>query len=100
MKAYKIKGRGGSTLKFNGECIASVEALNHDDTVRCIMHLYETNSDYVCLRIDRPETIDKRFRFERCKDSLSIYQFFGTEPLANYLYGVAGLVVPGLRKNT
>jgi len=31
---------------------------------------------------------------------IEIYQFFGTEPLANYLYGSAGIEVPGLRKTT
>lgn len=100
MKSFEITGRGGSTLQFTGECIVSVEALNHDDSVRCIMCLYATKTDYVCQRIDRPGTIDKRFSFERCVDSLTVYQYFGTEPLANYLYGVAGLTVPGLRKVT
>lgn len=97
MKAHKINGRAGRTLEFIGDCVAHVDALNHDDTVRCTMRLYVTSTDYVCQRIDRPGTIDVRFSFERCENTLTVYQFFGTEPLANYLYGKAGLAVPGLR---
>lgn len=97
MTAFEIEGQGGRTLQFKGKCIASVEALNHDDTIRCAMRLYATDSDYVCHRLDRPDTIDRRYSFARCENSLTVYQFFGTEPLANYLYGVAGLGVPGLR---
>lgn len=100
MTKFEIGGRGGSALQFTGDCIASVEALNHDDTVRCVMRLYKTKTDYVCHRIDRPNTIDARLSFERCNDSLTVYQFFGTEPLANYLYGITKLVVPGLRQNS
>lgn len=99
MKSFEIDGRGGVTLQFQGRCIASVDALNHDDTIRCSMRLYKTKVDYVCHRIDRPNTIDRRVNFERCVDALSVYQFFGTEPLANYLYGMCGLTVPGIRKN-
>lgn len=87
-------------LQFSGDCIAHVEALNHDNTVRCVMRLYATKTDYVCQRIDRPGTIDSRNSFERCANSLTVYQYFGTEPLANYLYGVAGLTVPGLKKKS
>lgn len=97
MSSFKITGRGGSTLQFDGKCLVDVEALNHDDTVRCAMRLYTTETDYVCFRVDRPCTINERASFERCTDILTVYQFFGTEPLANYLYGVAGLAVPGLR---
>ena len=97
MKEYELQGKGGRTTRFKGECIASVEALNHDDTVRCAMRLYVTGSNYVCHRIDRPETIDQRHKLEFCPDALSVYQFFGTEPLANYLYGIAAIAVPGLR---
>lgn len=96
---FDIEGRGGSALHFTGQCIVDVEALNHDDTVRCVMRLYKTESDYVCQRIDRPNTIDKRNSFERCSDILTVYHFFGTEPLANYLYGIAGFDVPGLKKS-
>ena len=32
--------------------------------------------------------------------ALAVYGFFGTEPLANYLYGLAGLAVPGLTGGT
>lgn len=100
MIQYEIEGQGSSRVKFTGKCIASVQALNHDDSVRCVMTLYSTKTDYVCQRIDRPATIDQRCRVERCIDSLTVYQFFGTEPLANYLYGVTGLDVPGLRRST
>ena len=93
-----LKGQGGTLLTIDGECLAQVEALNHDDTVRCVMCLYRTNDDYVCQRIDRPGTIDVRYRFERCVNAFEVYQFFGTEPLANYLYGRVGLEVPGIRK--
>lgn len=99
MTLFEIEGRGGRTLQFMGECVATVEALNHDDTVRCALRLYATETEYVCQRVDRPGTIDRRISVERCADSLTVYQFFGTEPLANYLYGVAGLGVPGLRTN-
>ncbi len=102
MRFFELNGSGGSNLRFSGECIASVEALNHDDTVRCSMHLYrEENAKanaYICHRIDRPNTIDVRYRVERCADVLTVYQFFGTEPLANYLYGITKLEVPGLRQ--
>ena len=98
MKSVELKGQGGSSLVFFGELIASVEALNHDDTVRCSMHLYRENHAYICQRVDRPNTIDVRYRVERCADVLSVYQFFGTEPLANYLYGITKLSVPGLRQ--
>lgn len=100
MNSYNIAGQGGSALQFTGQCIANVEAMNHDETVRCVMRLYTTETDYVCERIDRPNTIDIRFSYERCEDILTVYQFFGTEPLANYLYGVAGLEVPGFKKNS
>lgn len=99
MNSFEIKGRGGVTLQFEGRCIANVDALNHDDTVRCTLCLYKTKLDYVCHRIDRPNTIDQRFSFERCVNALEVYQFFGTEPLANYLYGMCGLYIPGIRKN-
>ena len=97
MKSVELKGQGGIALRFTGSCIARVEALNHDDTVRCEMCLYTAEDGYVCQRIDRPNTIDVRYRLERCDDILGVYQFLGTEPLANYLYGVATMAVPGLR---
>lgn len=86
------------TIEFEGKCLADVCPQNHDDTVRCIMRLYQTQDDYVCQRIDEPESVDAVFHIERCDNALSIYQFFGTEPLANYLYGSAGIEVPGLRR--
>lgn len=98
MKDFEIKGQGARTIKFSGECIVSVEALNHDDTVRCELHLYKTEDGYMCQRIDRPDTLDTRYRLENCKDIFSVYQFFGTEPIANYLYGMMGFSVPGMRK--
>jgi len=98
MKRYVLTGRGKQEHEFEGVCIASVEALNHDDTVRCAMSLYTSEGGYVCQRIDRPGTIDVRYNLEFCKDTLSVYQFLGTEPLANYLYGCASLPVPGLRE--
>jgi len=100
MKSVELKGQGGVVLRFTGSCIACVEALNHDDTVRCEMSLYVTDDGYICQRVDQPNTIDVRYRLERCEDSLSVYQFLGTEPLANYLYGYAELTVPGLRHVT
>ena len=100
MKLFELRGQGGRLLKIAGECVVSVEALNHDDSVRCAMSLFKTETDFVCQRIDRPCTIDVRYRVERCNNSIDIYEFFGTEPLANYLYGCAGLHVPGLRIHT
>ncbi len=97
---HKLQGQGGKLLQIEAECIAVVEALNHDDTVRAEMRLYQTSSSYVCQRIDRPCTIDVRYKLETVDDEIGIYQFFGTEPLANYLYGCAGITVPGLRNVT
>jgi len=97
---HSLQGYQGDVLQFDGDCVASVEALNHDDTVRCIMRLYKTKNDFVCQRIDEPTTKDACYRLERCTETIEIYQFFGTEPLANYLYGSAGIEVPGLRKTT
>jgi len=85
-------------MTFVGESVVSVEALNHDDTVRCEMHLYKTDDGFICHRIDRHRTLDARYSLEKCKDILSVYQFFGTEPLANYLYGMMGFSVPGMRQ--
>jgi len=93
MNEITIKGVGGQTMTFVGESIMDVEALNHDDTVRCEMHLYKTDSGYLCQR-----TLDVRYSHENCKDILGVYQFFGTEPLANYLYGLVGFSVPGMRQ--
>jgi len=92
-----LQDQKGDIVQIDGTCVAKVEALNHDDTVRCVMSLYQTSNDFVCQRIDEPETENTWYRLERCNDELEIYQFFGTEPLANYLYGRAGIEVPGLR---
>jgi len=100
MKPLELRGQGGQVVQVSAECIAQVEALNHDDSVRCIMCLYRTEADFICQRVDNPESLDVRFRLEHCEDHLSIYQFFGTEPLANFLYGCAGIRVPGLRNST
>jgi len=94
----ELKGKGGKIFKFIGQGVAHVEALNHDDTVRCEMHLYKMDNHYVCQRIERPARLDVRYRVEICKDIFSVYQFFGTEPLANYLYGSVGFAVPGMRR--
>ena len=82
---------------FEGICVAYVTALNHDDSVRRLFRLYEVDEDYAAERIDDPGTIDVRYWGARCSDTQSIYDFFGNEPLANYLYGVMRLPVPGLR---
>ncbi len=88
-----------SQLSFDGICIADVVALNHDDTVRRLFRLYQTDQCYVAERIDNPATIDVRYWGSVCGNSQSVYEFFGNEPLANYLYGTAGLAVPGLHSN-
>ena len=82
---------------FEGVCVAHVTALNHDDSVRRIFRLYEVNEHYAAERIDDPDSIDVRYWGAKCTDTQSIYDFFGNEPLANYLYGVLKLPVPGLR---
>jgi len=100
---FKLRGAEGVT-EIIGECLVKVEARNHDDTVRCVMSLYQTESktqtNYYCHRIDYTDSGDTYYRLERCSNSLEIYQFFGTEPLANYLYGRAGIAVPGMRFTT
>lgn len=98
MKQLALKGQGGEIFTFNAENLMSVEALNHDDSVRCEMHLYALDVGYVCQRVERPGTIDSRYRLAVCEDIMSVYQFFGTEPLANFLYGSVGFAVPGMRQ--
>lgn len=83
--------------EFDGQCLARVVALNHDDTVRRMFAVYLREPGYVAERIDDPDTIDVRYWGRCCKDTLSLYDFFGNEPLANYLYGCLKLAVPGLR---
>jgi len=83
--------------EFDGHCLASVVALNHDDSVRRSFRLFKTASGYVAERIDGPDTIDIRHWGAICSDVFDVYDFFGNEPLANYLYGHLGLTVPGLK---
>lgn len=83
-------------LEFSGRRLASVVALNHDDRVRRQFSVYSHGLRYVAERIDSPDTIDVRFWGQICDDSQGIYDFFGNEPLANYLYGTMRLNVPGL----
>lgn len=85
-------------LSFQGDCIASVAALNHDDSVRRIFRLYKCDARFVAERIDSPGTLDVRYWGAECADVLQVYDFFGNEPLANYLYGVLKFHVPGLRQ--
>ena len=70
--------------------------MNHDDSVRRRFRVYAVGDRYVAERIDDPDTIDVRFWGEECADVIALYQFFGNEPLANYLYGRLELAVPGL----
>ena len=84
-------------LSFEGQCLAHVTALNHDDSVRRLFRLYAWGAQYVAERVDDPGTIDVRCWGAVCVDTQSIYDFFGNEPLANYLYGVLALPIPGLR---
>lgn len=87
-------------IEFEGRCVARVSALNHDDTVRRQFAVYTLpDKHYVAERIDDPGTIDARFWGARCVDELDIYEFFGNEPLTNYLYGSLGINVPGLQLN-
>ncbi len=96
MKNYELTGKDGSKINVVGDCLASVAALNHDDTVRCTMRLFRTTAGYVCESVDNPHTTNSQYTIEKCEDELSVYQFFGTVPLANYLYGTARMAVPGL----
>lgn len=82
---------------FEGECIASVIAMNHDDSVRRSFKLYRCVDSYVAERIDNPDTLDVRYWGCECSNEADVYDFFGNEPLANYLYGRLQFKVPGLR---
>jgi len=84
-------------IAFEGRCIVRVAALNHDGNVRRQFSVYSNKSEYVAERIDDPGTIDVRFWGAKCAALTDVYDFFGNEPLANYLYGRLGLEVPGLR---
>jgi len=96
MGSYTVHCDKQSVLAFEGVLQAEVVALNHDDSVRRRFAVYRTDYDYVAERVDYPDTIDVRYWGARCDDILAIYQFFGNEPLANYLYGCLKVSVPGL----
>lgn len=91
-----IKLNRQDKLVFEGVCIVDVVALNHDNTIRRRFRLYTTDTHFVAQRIDYPDTIDVRYWGAECSDVQAVYDFFGNEPLANYLYGQADLAVPGL----
>ena len=89
------------TLEFEGECLARVHALNHDDSIRRQFSVYHIDGgEFVAERLDDPGTINVRQWAARCKDSAELYEFFGNEPLANYLYGSLNIDVPGLRQSS
>jgi len=88
------------SFEFYGTCLARVAALNHDDRVRRQFSVYSDQSGFVAERIDDPDTIDVRYWGARCASALDIYEFFGNEPLGNFLYGKLGIDVPGLRQVT
>ena len=83
-------------FEFEGHCLARVVALNHDDSIRRQFSVYANGAEYVAERIDDVGTLDSRVWGVRCQDTQELYDFFGNEPLANYLYGQLGLSVPGL----
>ncbi|MFT5894330.1 MAG: hypothetical protein ACI8VW_001199 [bacterium] len=86
-----------SEITFQGIRLAKVQALNHDESVRRQFCVYQTTDGFIAERIDCPGTIDVRYWGEKCADVLAVYDFFGNEPLANYLYGCVKFNVPGLR---
>ncbi len=95
---FSVRLSRSDTLEFDGECLARVVALNHDDTVRRQFCVYAYGSKFVAERVDYPDTLDVRYWGACCSDSVAIYDFFGNEPLANFLYGSLGISVPGLRQ--
>ncbi len=96
MASYTIRRDRKSVFTFEGVLKAEVVALNHDDSVRRKFAVYRTESAFVAERVDYPDTIDVRYWGIECADILALYQFFGNEPLANYLYGCLKVSVPGL----
>ena len=92
-----VKLSAKESYDFDGDCLASVAALNHDGSVRRQFHLYATMTGYVAARVDDPDTIDIRYWGAVCATVTEVYDFFGNEPLANYLYGHVGFTIPGLR---
>lgn len=93
----KVHLSGEETFIFDGTCLGRVVALEHDDSVRRQFSVYSYETGYVAECIDRPENSNARSRAALCEDIGAVYDFFGNEPLANYLYGVLRLSVPGLR---
>lgn len=95
---YEVRQGQDATIQFEGQCLADVVAWNHDDTVRRRFRLYRRSisCDYVAERIDDPDTIDVRYWGSVCQDVNDVYQFFGNEPLANYLYGLMRFTIPGI----
>lgn len=93
----KVRLSADETLVFEGNCLGRVVALNHDETVRRQFSVYSHETGFIAECIDRPGGSDARSRAARCADIASLYDFFGNEPLANYLYGVLHLNIPGLR---
>lgn len=94
---HSIRLSANKSHEFEGQCTASVVALNHDDSIRRQFVLYETSTGYVTERIDDPDTLDVRYWGAVCFSVIDVYDFFGNEPLANYLYGRAGFTIPGLK---
>lgn len=97
MQTLLVKLNRHSDITFQGIQLAKVQALDHDDSVRRQFCLYQTKAGFVAERVDHPGTIDVRFWGAECADVLAVYDFFGNEPLANYLYGCVKIAVPGLR---
>lgn len=85
-----------SHIDFDGHCLAGVVARNHDGSIRRCFRLYTRGDGFVAERIDDPGTIEVRFWGCECRSELDVYEFFGNEPLANYLYGRLRFSVPGL----
>ena len=99
MRTTTVKLNRHSEITFQGIQLADVHVLDHDDLVRRQFCLYQTAEGFVATRIDYPDTIDVRYWGCECADVLAVYDFFGNEPLANYLYGRVKFNVPGLRVN-
>lgn len=87
-------------LEVTAHCIARCTASDHDGAVRRRFAVYRTADGFACERVDAPDQLDERCWGTLAADALAIFEFFGTEPLANYLYGLAGLDVPGLTKES
>ncbi|MFK7997514.1 MAG: hypothetical protein AB8B87_25540 [Granulosicoccus sp.] len=93
----KVRLSSDKVIEFRGVCLTRVAVLDHDERVRRQFAVFSHDAGYVAERIDYPETIDVRFWGALCVDAEALYQFFGNEPLANYLYGTLRLSVPGFR---